>query len=329
MSLRRKWSFKYLTVSFLASLAAVALMLWPQRAPATVPESKDPIVIGKLDWTGQEITAEIAGEILRRMGYEVKFVTTTNIPLFQALADNQIQVYLEQWLQVTRKPFEEYESKGQIEKFGPLGLEGHEGWYYPPYVQDLCPGLPSWKALKGCEAKFQTPETAPKGRFLDYAQEWHPDAAKWIGLLGLDFTAVNAGGEGATTAEVKSAVDRKAPILLMWWEPTWLVSEYKLKQVQISADDPACAKAKEQNFPLKSMNCGAPPVEIVKIANPTFKVKYPGAYKMLKAFTITNDIQAPLMKKVDLEKQKAADVAKEWVNKNEAAWKPWVNAALQ
>jgi ABC-type proline/glycine betaine transport system substrate-binding protein len=34
------------------------------------------------------------------------------------------------------------------------------------------------------------------------------------------------------------------------------------------------------------------------------------------------------MKKVDLEKKKAADVAKEWVDKNEAVWKPWANAAM-
>jgi glycine betaine/proline transport system substrate-binding protein len=54
---------------------------------ASVPESQDPIVIGKLDWVGQEITAEVAGEILRRMGYNVDFVQTTQVPLFQAVAD--------------------------------------------------------------------------------------------------------------------------------------------------------------------------------------------------------------------------------------------------
>src|SRR5438093_2707127 len=145
-----------------AAMSLSALGLTGQAAVGAVPESKDPIVIGKLDWTGQEITAEIAGEILRRMGYNVEFVTTTNIPLFQAVADGQINVYLEQWLQATRKPFEEYESQGKLEKIGPLGLEGHEGWYYPEYVEQMCPGLPDWKALKGCESKFATPETAPK-----------------------------------------------------------------------------------------------------------------------------------------------------------------------
>jgi glycine betaine/proline transport system substrate-binding protein len=328
MSQSNGWKAPARRAFLAAAISLAALGFAWQPASGAVPESKDPIVIGKLDWTGQEITAEIAGEILRRMGYSVEFVTTTNIPLFQAVADGQINVYLEQWLQATRKPFEEYESQGKLEKIGPLGLEGHEGWYYPDYVEQVCPGLPKWTALKGCEAKFATPETAPKGRFLDYAQEWHPDAPQWISLLGLDFTAVNSGGEGSTAAEVKSAIERKAPILVMSWEPTWLVAEYKLKQVQIAPDDPACKKAKETKVTLKSMNCDAPPVEIVKFANPHFKEKYPAAYKMLKAFTITNAIQGPLMKSVDVEKQKAADAAKKWVDENEAVWKPWVDAAM-
>ena len=40
-----------------------------------------------------------------------------------------------------------------------------------------------------------------------------------------------AGGEGATAAEVRSAVARQEPILLQWWEPTWLASVYNLKRI--------------------------------------------------------------------------------------------------
>ena len=81
-----------------AAVPALSLALFAAIAPAraaTVPESPDPIVIGKLDWTGQEITAEITGEILRRMGYKVQFVQTTQVPLFQAVSDGQITAYLE------------------------------------------------------------------------------------------------------------------------------------------------------------------------------------------------------------------------------------------
>jgi glycine betaine/proline transport system substrate-binding protein len=94
-----------LALGFCASVQAMA---------ASVPESQDPIVIGKLDWVGQEITAEIAGEILRRMGYNVEFVQTTQVPLFQAVADGQITVYLENWNQVSKKYYDEYTADGRI-----------------------------------------------------------------------------------------------------------------------------------------------------------------------------------------------------------------------
>ena len=32
---------------------------------------------------------------------------------------------------------------------------------------------------------------------------------------------------------------------------------------------------------------------------------------------------------VEVEGQKAADVAKKWVDENEAVWKPWVDQATQ
>src|SRR5262245_38587216 len=94
-----QWRRRILGATGLGILAAAMLTLGARTEAASVPESKDPIVIGKLDWTGQELTAEVAGEILRRMGYTVQFVQTTQVPLFQAVADGQIDAYLEQWNQ--------------------------------------------------------------------------------------------------------------------------------------------------------------------------------------------------------------------------------------
>ena len=212
-----------------AAAQALSLALFAAVAPAgaaTVPESQDPIVIGKLDWTGQEITAEIAGEILRRMGYKVQFVQTTQVPLFQAVADGQITAYLENWNQNSKKYYDEFTKDGRIEPLGPTGLKGQEGWYYPDYVAEKCPGLPDWRALKKCADIFATPDTAPKGRLLDYPAEWTPDSSAWIKAWNLDLVTVPSGGEGSTAAEVKSAAARKEPILLQWWEPTWLASIY-------------------------------------------------------------------------------------------------------
>jgi glycine betaine/proline transport system substrate-binding protein len=320
----------FLGSACLGVIAAALLTLAPKAEAATVPESKDPIVIGKLDWTGQELTAEVAGEILRRMGYTVQFVQTTQVPLFQAVADGQIDVYLEQWNQTSKKYYDEYTKDNRIEGLGPTGLDGAEGWYYPDYVEQKCPGLPEWTALRKCAGIFATPDTAPKGRILDYPAEWSPDSQNWINALGLDMVAVPSGGEGSTTAEVKSAVARKEPILLQWWEPTWLASTYKLKRVELgSAAADACDKSKEAGIKThKAFDCANKPIEIVKFAWPGLKDKWPAAYKFLKAYQMKNDWQGPMAMAVEAESQKAPDVAKKWVDENKAIWQPWVQAAM-
>ena len=185
-----------------AAALSVGLALIVPAAAESVPESPDPIILGKLDWTGQAITAEVAGEILKRMGYTVQYVTTTQVPMFRAVADGQLSAYLEQWNQTSKKYFDEYTADGRIESLGEIGLEGAEGWYYPDYVEAKCPGLPDWKALKSCADIFATSDTAPKGRILDYAAEWSPDSGVWVEALGLDLVAVPSGGEGSTAAEV-------------------------------------------------------------------------------------------------------------------------------
>ena len=61
---------------------------------------------------------------------------------------------------------------GTIEDIGPIGLTPIEGWFYPEYVADVCPGLPDFAALRDCADQFAQPDTFPKGRLLDYPADW-------------------------------------------------------------------------------------------------------------------------------------------------------------
>ena len=44
---------------------------------------------------------------------------------------------------------------------------------------------------------------------------------------------------------------------------------------------------------------------------------------------MTNEWQGPMAMAVETESRKPEDVAKEWVDRNEAVWKPWVDAATK
>ncbi len=325
MGILRKWLAGLWAIGTLAALGAVAA---PARA-ASVPESADPIVLSKLDWTGQYVTTEVAAEILRRMGYKVQILQTTQVPMVDALASGQVTASLENWYQQLAKLYNDTAASGKIEKIGSTGLVGSEGWYYPAYVEAKCPGLPDWRALKTCADIFSTADTAPKGRLLDYPAEWHPDAQKWVDALGLDLVAVPSGGEGSTAAELKSAKARQEPILLQWWEPTWVATEYELKQIRLDADGEACAKAKATGIDThKSFDCAAQGIEIGKLVWPGMKDKWPAAYRFLKAYTMKNEWQGPMAMAIETEGKKPEEVAKQWVDRNEAIWKPWVDAAM-
>jgi len=293
---------------------------------AKVPESDGPLVLGMQDWTGQDLTQRIAGEILTRMGYEVEYLQTATFPLMQAGVDGDIHAYMEMWLGTTREAYDGFVADGSLEDIGPSGLVGYEGWYYPRYVEADCPGLPNWEALKDkdCVGLFASPETFPNGRVVDYPANWTPNTQQWIDALGLDLTPVAAGGEGAIVAEIKSAVARKEPLLTMFWSPHWAISEFDMVPMELPAYDAACHTDPAWGInPNATFDCGNSITPIVKFVWPGLKDKFPAAYGFLKNYQLTNEIQAPLIKLVDVEKIPLDDVVSKWVDDNVAMWEPW------
>ena len=260
------------------------------------------------------------------MGYNVEIVQTTQVPSLQAIADGEITASLEWWNQANKPLYDKAVEEKKIDPLGSTGLVGSEGWYYPAYVAEKCPGLPDWRALQKCAEIFATPETAPKGRVLDYPAEWNPDAQKWIDALGLDFVAVPSGGEGATAAELKSAVARQEPILLQWWEPTWLASEFKLNIVKLDDEGVACGKGTERqdrdDEDVRLHRQGHRHRQ-VRLARPQGQV----ARSLQVPAGLSDDQrwQGPMAMAVEIEGKKVEDVAKKWVDDNEAVWKPWVD----
>lgn len=53
-------------------------------APASAQESTDPIKLTLHDWTGQLITTQIMGEVLKKAGYSVEFVQADYLEIGRA-----------------------------------------------------------------------------------------------------------------------------------------------------------------------------------------------------------------------------------------------------
>ena len=79
-----------------AALTAVSLTA-PSILVADVPESPDPIRIAVNEWTGQVLSATIAGEVLKKMGYNVEMVIAGALPQLAAIAEGEIDMNPEMW----------------------------------------------------------------------------------------------------------------------------------------------------------------------------------------------------------------------------------------
>ncbi len=315
------------TLRYVASVCALAGVL-AGGAQAAAPESADPIKIAINEWTGQHISAHIAGAALKKMGYNVEFVTAGAVPQFAAISQGNLHLQPEVWSNNVGDVYPKAVASGDIVKVGSLGLKPREGWIYPPYMAEKCPGLPAADALIKCAQAFGSAETFPKGRLVTYPADWGTRSKDLVKNAGLPLAAIAGGSEGAMIAELKSAYAAKEPILMMFWAPHWIHAEHKFDWIDLPAAHADCATDASHGFKKDAMNdCGFEQADIGKIVWKGFKDKWPAAYKLIDKMSIDNATQNALMLEVDNKGRKLEEVIAEWMTKNESTWKQWIDAA--
>lgn len=307
-------------------VAAAGLVALAMTGAATAaPESKDPIKVTLHDWTGQLITARIMGETLKKAGYNVEYVQADYLAQFAGMRTGDLHVAMEVWATTAKEAMDEAIAAGGVTNVGETGMQAIEDWWFPDYMKEKCPGLPDWKALKECAEVFSTPETAPKGRYLGGPVTWGGYDEERVAALDLPFEVVHAGTDAAMFAELQSAYDRKAPILLWIYAPHWAPIKFKGEWIKFPPyekacyEDPAWGVNKDAKY-----DCAKPRGPIYKAIWTGLKDKWPGAYKAIEAYKFDNTEIGELAAKVDLDGQKVEAVVDDWMAKNEDRWKKWI-----
>lgn len=312
----------------LITCALAATFITPLHA-APLGAVDEPIKLAINEWTGQHITTHIIGQMLESAGYKVNYVTAGYQNMWQAVADGEIDAALEVWGSNVTKQYNQLHDAGKVEDLGSLGLDAAEGFVYPAFVEEICPGLPDWEALKNCSMQFATAETLPNGRLVDYPGDWGTPGADRIKALGLPFTAIPAGSEGALIAEFRAATERKTPVIAVFWKPHWAIPAYDLKFAALPKGDPACfTDAAYGPNPDVTGDCDFLPTRVFKAVWPEMKNKWPAAYEIIKNFQITTEQQQPLLGAVDVDGKAVTDVTTAWVKENEATLRPIIDAAI-
>ncbi|WP_281967329.1 ABC transporter substrate-binding protein [Roseovarius nanhaiticus] len=303
--------------------AALAAFTFPAMAEV---ESQDPIRLTTHDWTGQIVNTTILKNVLEKAGYNVELVQADYIAQFAGLKTGDLHVASEIWETTGREAMDEAVATGNVVNMGESGMIAIEEWWYPSYMEERCPGLPNWEALQDCAGEFATSETAPLGRYLGGPVTWGGFDEERVEALGLDFEVVHAGTDAALFAELESAYQREAPIVLWLYSPHWAPAKYEGKYVEFPPYSKECYEDPSHGVnPDAAYDCGKPTGPIWKVAWSGVEEKWPGAAEIIRDYTLTNEEMGAMVSAVDLDGKSIDDVAAEWMASNEAKVDGWIN----
>src|SRR5690606_9235786 len=146
----------------------------------------------------------------------VEYVQADSLAQFAGLETGELDVAMEMRETTGREAVDAATATGKVENFGPTGMKAKEERGDPACRKEKCPGLANWEALKdpACAAAYSTAETAPKGRYLGGPVTWGGFDDERVEALDLPFEVIHAGTDAALFAELESAYQRQAPIML-------------------------------------------------------------------------------------------------------------------
>jgi len=288
-------------------------------------ESQDPIKLTLHDWSGQLINTQIMGAVLEEAGYNVELVQADYIAQFAGLKTGDLTVAMEIWATTGQEALDEAVASGQVENLGETGMQAIEEWWYPLYMKERCPGLPDWQALKACASEFATAETAPLGRYVGGPVTWGGFDEERVAALDLGFEVVHAGTDAALFAELESAYQRQAPIVLWVYVPHWAPAKFEGEFVEFPPYSAECYSDPSVGInPDMAYDCGKPRGPIWKAAWSGMAEKWPHARDIVQAFTLSNEEMSAMVAAVDLDGESIEDVVNTWMDDNEARWGAWI-----
>jgi len=306
---------------FTAALSSALVM-----GSAFAADDKAPIKIVTNNWTSQVVLSYVVGDVLKSKGLNVEYKPSDTQLQFTAIAAGDMDFQVEVWEGSMNDNFQKSLKNGAVD-YGAHSAVTREDWWYPSYMNEMCPGLPDWKALDKCAAKLATAETGTKGRFVGPPADWGKHYSERITALKMNFQEVSVGQAATLWAELQAAYDRKQPVVIFNWTPNFIEAKFKGQFVEFPAYDPKCHTDKSWGMnPDALYDCGAAAKGYMKkVGSKNIASKWPTADKILRKVNFTNDQIAAAALMVDVDGMKPEAAAKKWLAANQASVKAWTN----
>ena len=278
------------------------------------------------NWSSQLVGATVVGQLMKMVGEKVEYVVIDSQAVYQSMADGEIDIVHEIWEDAFGASYTEAYASGGIEEILTHDAVSREDWWYPWYVERACPGLPDWKALGKCSAKFARADSDGKGVFIGGPVDWLKRDAEKIEALGMNFIVKNVDSAGAIWAELDAAVKQKKPIVIFNWSPNFIGAKYAGKFVNFPKYDPQCETNASWGInPNALYDCGNPANEHLKLAvNVDFKKNHPKAYKVIKKMNFSSSDIDKMANYVDTDGLEVSHAAEQWLKDHKKKWSKWV-----
>jgi glycine betaine/proline transport system substrate-binding protein len=290
-----------------------------------LPFKEEPIVLPLNDWPSQRLLSKIVGDKIQQLGFPVEYLPMSSTNQLGALRKGFVHIQVETWQTYKYSEFSLAIEHGYIESLGLHSAYGREDWWYPKYVEDLCPGLPDWRALKKCSEIFSDDNHGDKGVY--YTGPWNYRDAAMIRSLGLNFAIERLSNAEQLWQKLFQAEKDKKAILLLHWSPNWIDIRMEGSFIEFPEFEPNCEQDPAWGINKKMLyDCGNPiKTQIKKVAWPGVKQKWPCVYQLIKKVNFTREMIAQASSLFG-EEQKTEQQAKAiWLAKYEEQSKEWLN----
>ena len=299
---------------------AFAATLLSFMTVASISKAADPIRIPVLNWTSQIVMANVMGQIFEEMGHTAELVPAESASRYEAVRIGDLHVAHETWESTMALPFYEAMDKGGLIDAGSHDLITFEEMGVPNWVieEGLCPGLPSWEALKdpACAANFATADSDGKGRWLEGPYEWHtdvmPNRLKGLGIDDL-WMVKFAGTADALWAELEAAKKEGRGTIIFNWSPNF-TDAAGFTFIEFPPYFEGCRL--EQGGSLETTGCGSPKGWLKKAAHIKFPITHTSAYKFYTKMEFTAPNIGEMANYVDNEGMTHAEAATAYIANN-------------
>ena len=282
------------------------------------------VTINENAWAGSTANVYIAKAVLEEdLGCEVEITKIAEIPVFQAMADGKVDAVLEDW-QHTDEYAKYIEKAGTVVDGGPLGVEGHIGWFIPKYLMDENPEFETWEGLKGNEDLFKTAESGDQGMFLGGDPSYVQKDKELIEALDLNLKHVTAGAEPAQVARWSQLYKQEKPVIFYWYTPQFLNQEYELAEVQLPERTADCKDDAKSGGNPEQYKCAYDVTVIEKLFSKEFAESGSPAYDVLSKMELTNDDQELVAKQIAGDKVDPEKAGADWVAANRDKVDAWL-----